>query len=64
MLRRLAMSRALQDAALEPQQICHLNAHAASTPLGDTAEMDAIAEVRSLLALQQQQQQQQQQCTR
>jgi 3-oxoacyl-[acyl-carrier-protein] synthase II len=39
---RLAMSNALRDAALNPQDVHYLNAHATSTPLGDKAETAAI----------------------
>jgi 3-oxoacyl-[acyl-carrier-protein] synthase II len=39
---RLAMSNALRDAALNPQDVQYLNAHATSTPLGDRAETVAI----------------------
>ena len=42
----LAMVRALQAAGLRPQQVCHLNAHAASTPVGDAIEAAGIAKVR------------------
>ncbi len=37
-----AMSLALADAALAPEEITHVNAHATSTPAGDVAEANAL----------------------
>ncbi|GAA4678296.1 KasA/KasB family beta-ketoacyl-ACP synthase [Gordonia humi] len=37
-----AMTRALQTAGLEKSDITHVNAHATSTPIGDTAESEGI----------------------
>ena len=39
---RLAMSNALKDAAIDPSEVQHLNAHATSTPVGDKAETIAM----------------------
>jgi 3-oxoacyl-[acyl-carrier-protein] synthase II len=39
---RLAMVNALRDAALNPDQVQYINAHATSTPLGDKAETVAL----------------------
>ena len=39
------MRNALQDAGLEPQAICYINAHGTSTPLGDISEVRAIHRV-------------------
>jgi 3-oxoacyl-[acyl-carrier-protein] synthase II len=38
----LAITQALTDAGLTPADICHVNAHATSTPQGDIAEAVAI----------------------
>jgi len=38
----LAMRRALRSAALEPNEIDYVNAHATSTPAGDSAEIQAL----------------------
>jgi 3-oxoacyl-[acyl-carrier-protein] synthase II len=39
----LAMRRALDAAAVAPDQVAHVNAHATSTPAGDVVEAQAIA---------------------
>ena len=39
-----AMKEALREAQLGPEQVGYLNAHASSTPIGDTAELLAIEE--------------------
>lgn len=39
---RRAMELAIRQAGLAPEQIGHLNAHATSTPVGDTSELAAI----------------------
>ena len=41
----LAIRRALADARLNPGQVAHINAHAASTPQGDLSEAIAIRSV-------------------
>ncbi|CAK7349058.1 unnamed protein product [Dovyalis caffra] len=38
----LAMTRALKQSGLHPNQVDYINAHATSTPLGDTVEASAI----------------------
>ena len=40
---KLVISRVLADAGVEPSQVCHVNAHATSTPAGDVVEAQAIA---------------------
>ncbi|SDS61419.1 3-oxoacyl-[acyl-carrier-protein] synthase II [Pseudomonas sp. Z003-0.4C(8344-21)] len=42
---RRAMELALAQAAIEPAQVQHLNAHATSTPVGDLGELAAIKAV-------------------
>ncbi len=37
-----AMRAALADAGLEPREVCYVNAHASSTPLGDELETAAL----------------------
>jgi 3-oxoacyl-[acyl-carrier-protein] synthase II len=39
------MTLAMEDAAVTPEQIGHINAHGTSTPLNDQAESDAIEKV-------------------
>lgn len=42
---RRSMERALKDASLLPQEIDYINAHATSTPQGDTEEAAAVTEL-------------------
>lgn len=42
---RLAMERALDDASLQPSDVGYVNAHATSTPMGDSIEARAIKTV-------------------
>ena len=39
----LAMKRALKNAQIKPRQVDYINAHATSTPIGDSAEAQAIS---------------------
>lgn len=41
----IAMKRALEDAELQPENIAYINAHATSTPVGDSNEAKAIFDV-------------------
>ena len=41
----LAMEKALDDAALAPTEVDHINMHATSTPVGDVIESDAVKQV-------------------
>lgn len=41
----LSMGRALRSAGLQPDDVAYVNAHATSTPLGDTSELDAIQQI-------------------
>lgn len=50
---RLAMQRAMRAAGACPQDITYINAHATSTPLGDTVEQKAIAAVFGARAIDQ-----------
>ncbi|XP_077215759.1 3-oxoacyl-[acyl-carrier-protein] synthase, mitochondrial-like isoform X3 [Tasmannia lanceolata] len=43
----LAMTRALEQSGLHPNQVDYVNAHATSTPLGDVVEANAIKSVFS-----------------
>ncbi|XP_071903629.1 3-oxoacyl-[acyl-carrier-protein] synthase, mitochondrial-like isoform X2 [Coffea arabica] len=43
----LAMTRALEQSGLHPNQVDYINAHATSTPLGDAVEANAIKSVFS-----------------
>jgi 3-oxoacyl-[acyl-carrier-protein] synthase II len=46
-----AMRQALKDAKLNPEQIDYINAHGTSTPVGDTEEAKAVANVYGAHAL-------------
>jgi 3-oxoacyl-[acyl-carrier-protein] synthase II len=41
----LVMNSAMDDAAMQPQEIDYINVHGTSTPLGDVAELKAIQQV-------------------
>lgn len=47
-----AMKETLLDAGMQPEDIDYINVHGTSTPLGDTAELKAIADVFSESAYQ------------
>lgn len=42
---KLAMSNALDDAGMKPQDIDYINVHGTSTPVGDVSEVKAIVEL-------------------
>ena len=42
---KLAMSNALEDAGMKPEDIDYINVHGTSTPVGDISEVKAIVEV-------------------
>lgn len=42
---KLAMSNALDDAGMKPEDIDYINAHGTSTPVGDVSEVKAIVDV-------------------
>ena len=42
-----AMTAAAADAGISPADLCHINAHATSTPLGDLVEGAAIRQLLS-----------------
>ena len=42
---KLAMSNALEDAGMKPEDIDYINAHGTSTPVGDVSEVKAIMDV-------------------
>ena len=41
----IVMRSALEDAEMQPTEIDYINTHGTSTPLGDTAELKAIAKI-------------------
>jgi 3-oxoacyl-[acyl-carrier-protein] synthase II len=41
----LCLQRALEDAGIRPEEVNYINAHATSTPLGDTAEVNALKKI-------------------
>lgn len=49
----LAMHRAITASGINPDQICYINAHATSTPVGDEIEQQAILNVFGPEAVQQ-----------
>ena len=42
---RLVMQRAIDDAGISPEDVDYVNVHGTSTPVGDTSEAQAIADV-------------------